>query len=204
MTGAYRAGDELIVSNRTINGSPGFWVLTPFVMADGRVVAAVRGFLPRADFDARGVPPMAEPSGGGVPAAGGPVEVEGVLQASPGGGRIGEERWTNGSAPAVSQVDTDLLQARWGAEVVPLWLRVESGAGAPSAEGPLFPVPPPGLSKGPHLSYAAQWFIFATIALVGYPLILRRRARTGSVGGDAAEEPGELARHDGASRATMV
>lgn len=35
-------------------------------------------------------------------------------------------------------------------------------------------VPLPELSEGPHLSYAVQWFIFATIALVGYPLVLRR------------------------------
>jgi cytochrome oxidase assembly protein ShyY1 len=36
------------------------------------------------------------------------------------------------------------------------------------------PVPPPELSEGPHLSYAVQWFIFSTIAVVGYPITLRR------------------------------
>jgi cytochrome oxidase assembly protein ShyY1 len=41
----------------------------------------------------------------------------------------------------------------------------------------LTPVPLPPLDDGPHLSYAIQWFIFSTIALVGYPLILRRHAR---------------------------
>ncbi len=35
----------------------------------------------------------------------------------------------------------------------------------------------PTLDAGPHASYAVQWFIFSTIALVGYPLILRRVAR---------------------------
>jgi cytochrome oxidase assembly protein ShyY1 len=38
----------------------------------------------------------------------------------------------------------------------------------------IVPVPPPELGEGPHLSYAVQWFIFTTIAVVGYPLILRR------------------------------
>jgi surfeit locus 1 family protein len=32
----------------------------------------------------------------------------------------------------------------------------------------------PDLSDGPHLSYAIQWFSFATIALVGYPIYVRR------------------------------
>jgi hypothetical protein len=33
------------------------------------------------------------------------------------------------------------------------------------------------LDEGPHLSYAVQWFIFSIIAIVGYPMILRRTAR---------------------------
>src|SRR5262249_56582355 len=35
-------------------------------------------------------------------------------------------------------------------------------------------VPPPELGEGPHLSYAFQWFTFTLIAIVGYPIILRR------------------------------
>jgi cytochrome oxidase assembly protein ShyY1 len=38
----------------------------------------------------------------------------------------------------------------------------------------LQPVPLPDLGEGPHLSYAVQWFIFSVIAVVGYPLVLRR------------------------------
>jgi cytochrome oxidase assembly protein ShyY1 len=30
------------------------------------------------------------------------------------------------------------------------------------------------LSEGPHLSYAVQWFIFATIAVIGYGVLVRR------------------------------
>jgi surfeit locus 1 family protein len=41
----------------------------------------------------------------------------------------------------------------------------------------LEPVPPPDLGEGPHLSYAVQWFLFAAVGVVGYPFLLRRRAR---------------------------
>jgi cytochrome oxidase assembly protein ShyY1 len=41
----------------------------------------------------------------------------------------------------------------------------------------LVPVPPPDLSDGPHLSYAIQWFLFAAVGVVGYPFLLRTRAR---------------------------
>jgi cytochrome oxidase assembly protein ShyY1 len=52
----------------------------------------------------------------------------------------------------------------------------EPGGATPEAADPgsIVPVPPPELSEGPHLGYAAQWFIFSTIALVGYPIVLRR------------------------------
>jgi cytochrome oxidase assembly protein ShyY1 len=39
------------------------------------------------------------------------------------------------------------------------------------------PVATPPLDEGPHLSYALQWFTFALMTLIIYPLILRRRAR---------------------------
>jgi surfeit locus 1 family protein len=48
---------------------------------------------------------------------------------------------------------------------------------SPAPQAPLFAVAPPDLGEGPHLGYAVQWFIFATIAVVGYPIILRRVAR---------------------------
>jgi hypothetical protein len=52
----------------------------------------------------------------------------------------------------------------------------EPDGAAPEAADPssIVPVPPPELSEGPHLGYAVQWFIFSAIALVGYPIVLRR------------------------------
>ena len=57
-------------------------------------------------------------------------------------------------------------------------------AGAPE----LVPLGLPAVSEGPHLSYAVQWFIFTTIAVVGYVLLLRRVARD-----EAKEEAAEAA-----------
>jgi surfeit locus 1 family protein len=49
---------------------------------------------------------------------------------------------------------------------------------ATTADSPeLQVVPPPELGEGPHLAYAVQWFLFAGVVAVGYPLLLRRRAR---------------------------
>ncbi len=39
------------------------------------------------------------------------------------------------------------------------------------------PAPPPELTEGPHLGYAFQWFAFATIAAVGYVILIRREVK---------------------------
>lgn len=203
-TGTYRVADELVVSNRTVSGQPGFWVLTPLVESDGSIIPVVRGFVFRPEFVTRGI--------ASVPAPSGEVTIEGALQASPTSGRFGEERSDSGMVPAISQVDTRRLAERWGAAVAPVYLRLDAGDGAPSTDGPLYPVPPPPLSKGPHLSYAIQWFIFSVIGLVGYPMILRRQAygrdrSADDVWPDDLDNPPDdqqTARQNGAAQGTIV
>ena len=47
--------------------------------------------------------------------------------------------------------------------------------------------PPPELGDGPHLNYAGQWLIFATLTVIVYPLLLRRRARDKAIENAEAE-----------------
>jgi surfeit locus 1 family protein len=60
-------------------------------------------------------------------------------------------------------------------------------------------LPEPELDEGPHLSYAVQWFVFATIAAVGYPLVLRRLSRRGPGRSRPSKVPLEYLEGDGAS-----
>jgi len=72
----------------------------------------------------------------------------------------------------------------------------EPDGAAPEAADPgsIVPGPPPELSEGPHLGYAAQWFIFSTIALVGYPIVLRRVVIRRGKEVDDDDQPGAPAR----------
>ena len=71
----------------------------------------------------------------------------------------------------------DLVEGRDG--VLPVVLQAAAADG-----GGLAVVPPPDLGEGPHLGYAVQWFLFAAVGLVGYPFLLRRRAREAQVDRD--------------------
>ena len=140
-------GDSTVV-RATQSGASGGRVFTVLDLGDGEQVAVLRGFVPQ------------DPDGGvdaPLPPAG-TVEVEGIA--------VPRDR-----LELVSRQAIDDLEA-----ANPGLLPVVVQATEPDAPA-LVAVPPPDLGEGPHLSYAVQWFLFSLVAMIGYPLLLRRRAR---------------------------
>lgn len=161
--GSYLPGADVVVDNRSNEGLPGAWVLSPLQLDDGRVVVINRGFQ---GFVAGAVDAPA-------PAAG-TVSVTGTLV--PWDGRdCGVRRDDAGTAVGSACLRRDVIEGLLGESVLPVV--VQRASSSPADVESLVPVPLPELDDGPHRSYAVQWFIFATIGAVGYPLILRRVAR---------------------------
>ncbi len=156
-TGAYDDGATVVVRNRTQDGVAGAWLVTPLALDSGAQVGVLRGFVSFA------------PDGSVIeaPAPGGEVTVTGLV--------VDPDSF-DGTAPK------DLEPLLASDDVLPgLVLAEESTPPEPAAADAtnaqptsILTVPSPELSEGPHLGYAAQWFIFSTIAVVGYPLVLRR------------------------------
>ncbi|HEX7095953.1 MAG TPA: SURF1 family protein [Acidimicrobiales bacterium] len=165
LDGTYVHGADVLVANRALDGQPGYWVITPFEPADGSpAVAVVRGFVTRPFVEEGDPAEIAPPSG--------EQHVAGYVQRSSGGGRFATGLGDD-ALPEISRVDLGDLAEHWGMELAPVWLQRQA---VEAERGPLVAVPLPDLNEGPHLSYAVQWFIFTAIAVVGYPLILRRNA----------------------------
>ena len=167
-TGTYDTGNEVIVRARSLNERPGVWVATPMRLSDDAGVIVVRGFLP-SQGTLQAVPADAEPPSG-------TVTVEGLVQETQTKGLIGATDPSGVRLTDVARVDIDRLQQQTPYHLYPVWLQLTSSSPAQAGREPEV-LPPPTLDEGPHLSYAVQWFIFSTIAVVGYPLILRRSAR---------------------------
>lgn len=156
VTGTYDEGATIVVRNRSQDGVAGAWLVTPLVAEDATRVGVLRGFV---GFESDGSVVEAEPPAG-------EVQVEGLV-VDPGS--------FDGTAPK------DLAPLLAGDGVVPALVLAERSTppepavADPTTSSPssLLIVPPPELSEGPHLGYAAQWFIFSTIGIVGYPLVLR-------------------------------
>ncbi|CAN5132597.1 SURF1 family protein [soil metagenome] len=178
-SGTYNHDSEILVRNRTLDGRPGAWVLTPLVASDGTAVVVNRGWIPT-----QGVPD-------GVPfearAPTGRVEVHGLLLASQERGSFGPTDPAEGVLDTLARADLGRLEQQVPFDLYPVYLQLESADPAPAPIPEL--LPGPELSEGPHLGYAAQWFIFSLIAAVGYPLILRRTAQSGGGAGGSSRPP---------------
>lgn len=156
--GRYDAAGEVLVRSRSLNASPGRWVLTPLVLDDGTAVVVNRGFVPNGtDVPA---PPEGE------------QRVEGMLRATEERDRIGPRDPAEGTLAELSRADLGRIQQQYDRPLFPFYLqRLDDSTDVP------FPLPAPELDEGPHLGYAVQWFLFAAVGLVGWPLLLRRSAQ---------------------------
>jgi surfeit locus 1 family protein len=162
-TGRYVPSEEVLLSPRSRDGAPGHDVLTPLVTANGAILVD-RGWVPFA----LSTPPVAQ----AAPPPG-EVTVTGYLlpgRHAPRAGPVGAAKLA-----FVSDADIGRLQRQITARLAPFYLVGTHQSPAPGA----LPRPgaPPELSEGPHLSYAVQWFLFACVAVVGYPFLIRRRAQ---------------------------
>jgi len=155
-TGEYVTEPEARVL-RSRDGVSGYEVLTPFVLSDGSALLIDRGWA-GLDVDHR--------VGGAAPT--GVIKIGGVLWPGEEGASIPEQM-----PEYVRRIDPAIFAAFSPLEFRPEYLMLtEPGQ---QIDGTL-KIPEVGeVSLGPHLGYAGQWFLFAGVVLVGYPLLLKRR-----------------------------
>jgi len=166
-SGTFDAGHELLLFGRALDGRPGHHVLTPLLLDDGRALVVDRGWVPY-ELDAPPVEPAAPPDG--------EVTVDGFLLPPVDDPDAAGERSPDGRLLTVTALDLDTISETIPAPVLPLAAQLQQ-VQPPSGRDLPRVVPPPELSEGPHLSYAIQWFTFATIAIVGYLVLVRWEVR---------------------------
>jgi cytochrome oxidase assembly protein ShyY1 len=157
--------DQVIWFNRSQDGVAGDNVLSALIEADGTTVIVNRGFIPL---------------GAEIPAAP-TVETELLARVRvPQSRQRGELTDANDATEPVVEVrriDLDQLAAQLPGDMAPVYLDLVDAIPALVPNDPV-PVPAPTVDEGPHLSYAAQWFIFATCVLIGWVLAVRRSIRS--------------------------
>jgi surfeit locus 1 family protein len=157
-TGVYDPSAEVMVL-RSQAGVPGHLVVTPLVMEDGTAILVDRGWVPVSENEA--------PVPGALPPET-PVGVTGQIWPVSSGG-IPDEL-----PDVMTRIDPAVVAAFTSYPIRDdgyLLLFQQT----PATEGDLLRPPErPEVSLGPHLNYAGQWFLFALVVVVGYPILLRR------------------------------
>ncbi|MBT2408234.1 MULTISPECIES: SURF1 family protein [unclassified Streptomyces] len=167
-TGTYDTAHEVVVRMRTSNDDKvGFQVVTPLVLADGRVVLVNRGWV-TGGGDSRAYPP--------VPAApSGEVTVTGRLKADETSGGSGIKDRKGLPDRQVMLINSAQQAGYLGKPVLGGYLEL---TGPLPADGtPEVVAEPDHDSIGPHMAYAVQWWLFASGVPVGWWILVRREKR---------------------------
>jgi cytochrome oxidase assembly protein ShyY1 len=172
VTGRYLHDEQLLVRNRPYKGSPGFAVLTPLLLDDGRVFIVDRGWV--SPGSAQDFPDF-------VPdAPRGTVTVEARLKAAEPnlpGRSAPEGQVATVELPAIAKIlDRPTFTGAYGLLV----------SEDPAPESRPLAAAKPVRDEGPHLSYALQWFVFAIFGYLGFGYALRQEYRV--VNADDPEE----------------
>ena len=170
--GEYIFDDEIALRNQYWKDQWGVHLVTPLRIAGSQQAVLVdRGWIPGQDYESSDWSKFAEP---------GLVTVRGVIRDSldraqlgsrsdptpaPGAGPL--KTWNFVNIPRIGeQVSIPLL---------PIYIQQapeEGRSGLPQRTQPEL-----DLSEGPHMGYALQWFAFAAILVLGYPVFILRRER---------------------------
>jgi surfeit locus 1 family protein len=164
--GTFDAGRQFLLDNRSHGGLPGYEVLTPLKLSDGRILLVDRGWVAFTGSRAR-LPVITIQHTS-------PVLLTGRLDNLPVGGLAlghaapaGDALWPKvTSFPTLAELSTAL-----GQPVEPWMLLLDSAA----PEGYVRDWQPPGLSPLRHWSYAIQWWGFAVTLVIIWGIMSARR-----------------------------
>jgi surfeit locus 1 family protein len=153
LQGRWSAAHTVYLDNRQMmNGRPGFFVVTPLVLADGRAVLVQRGWLPRDVNERTRIDD--------APAPAGDVSVEGRIAPPP--ARLFEFEGAD-TGRIRQNIEIEAFARETGLRLVPLSV-LQTGP----ADKLLRNWPAPATGVGKHHGYAFQWFALSSLVVILY------------------------------------
>ena len=168
--GHYLPEDEIVVRNQNWQGKLGVQLFTPLLIAGtDQVILVQRGWIPAEQADPESRIRFREEGEVAVNGVLRRAETDFSLQLRPdptldsAGARL--DAWNNLNLERIAmQIDSPLL---------PVYLRrIPDGQ---DSNAPFAQIPSLDLTEGPHLGYAGQWFLFAAVLALGYPVFVLKQ-----------------------------
>jgi len=164
-SGKYDFDHQVYLQNQVFQNTPGYHVLTPFVLSNSSSAIIVdRGWISLDDLDhIQEIDNLSKNIN----------YVQGVI-------RIGETKNSYGRDPDAMKkddsrfwllVNLDRLQNQIPYDLMPVYIYLETN--------PVKGLPTPveneiTISEGPHFGYAMQWFFFASLLGFGFPFLFKK------------------------------
>lgn len=171
MVGTYDFDQQRILKLQSWNGQPGVHLITPLVLEEARdsgespqAVLVDRGWIPDAEREAG----HAFESGGEAQTVRGYIALTETISR-----RTAEAVVPVTPGDELFRVDIAAIQNEMPYRLAPFYVK----AAPPQGTDQSLPIEVPkevDLSEGPHLSYAAQWFIFSLGLGIGYLVLVYR------------------------------
>jgi surfeit locus 1 family protein len=167
--GEYDHDLQVVLRNQEWQGRLGVHLVTPLIIqGSDQAILVDRGWVPYEDYTSGKLSQFDES---------GLVEVNGFIRRSQTKPRIGgraDEIPAAGEPPlrAWNWINIPGISGQLPYELLPVYLQ-----SSPTPDGSQMPyraTPELELSEGSHLGYAFQWFTFAAILAIGYPVYVRR------------------------------
>lgn len=179
--GVYDVSQQVAIRNQAWENQFGVHLLTPLVISgSNQAVLVDRGWIPAEDADPEQWGKYDEP---------GIVKVEGIFRASrsrPDFGGVPDPTPAPGERLLLwNNVNVPQIAAQMSHTLVPVYIQQAPDPAWTSL--PYRDQPTLDLTEGPHMGYALQWFTFATVLGLGYPVYVRYQMRKRSVTNPAKE-----------------
>jgi len=168
VSGKYDFENQVAVRNQYYGNQFGYHLLTP-LFTQGMAVLVDRGWIP-----AEG---NSTPEDWRKYDQPGDVTISGQIRlgsGKPAFGGVADALPADGSRLAIwNNADLQQISSQLPYPVMPVYVQIDEDL--LDAEPPIPVQPQLDLTEGPHLGYAFQWFMFATILSVSYPFYVRRQ-----------------------------
>ena len=155
LSGQYLDAESKLVRKRYLKNSLGFWVLTPFQLANKEIILVNRGWIPSANSSTSELAIPSSPTQ--------QVLIEGYLRPM--------EKFKANPTDLPSNQINDINIEKFQGNIYPNYY-IQVGKSNP-VEKYIGIIYLPEVSNGPHLSYAIQWILFALLLPIGWYVLLK-------------------------------
>lgn len=174
VTGRYDFENQVALRNqvrsRMLGTDPGFALITPLILEDGRAILVERGWIPLDYSKSELWRQFDEPE---------MARLTGRLRLSMEKGELGSTLVDPTLIPSQTRLDTwNYVNLTRMQEQLPypiLGVYIEQAPGSDPESLPYRSLEPPDLDPGAHIGFALQWFFYAGLLLIGYPIWLRKQ-----------------------------